>query len=313
MDLALLKTFYAVAERASFTQAAEKLGLPKSRVSASVRQLEAELGTRLLHRTTRTVRLTPDGEELLERSRSLLAEAEEIQALFQRQPASLRGKLRADVPTAVARNVLIPRLPEFLADHPLLELELSTTDRRVDPVGEAFDCVLRIGQLGDSRLVARRLGEMAMVNCASPAYIAQFGMPLVLDDLDRHRMVRYAPTPGGAWVGWEYRSGRDGRDGRDSRDGERSLFRDVPGIVTVTDTEAYRAACLAGLGLIQVPRIGVAAALAEGSLVEVLPDDTAAPMPVSLLYPDRHQLAKRVAAFMQWLTEVMTPYLALSK
>ncbi|MEJ8846703.1 LysR family transcriptional regulator [Variovorax rhizosphaerae] len=297
MDIALLQTFVKVAELGSFTRAAEQLGLPKSRVSASVQQLEAQLGTRLLHRTTRTVRMTPDGEQFLERAQALLADAEELRTLFQQAPSSLRGRVRVDLPTGLARGVVIPRLPEFLAAHPQLEIELSTTDRRVDLVHEGFDCVLRIGQLQDSGLVARRLGQLVQGNYASPAYLAQFGTPHTLEDLARHRLVRWAPTLGGAAAGWEY------------HDGERYRLLEMPGVITVNHTDAYQAACLAGLGIIQAPCTGAVAALAAGLLVEVMPGFTAQPMPVSLVYPNRRNLSKRVQALMDWLANVLTPHL----
>ncbi|MDM0056003.1 LysR family transcriptional regulator [Variovorax fucosicus] len=297
MDFALLQTFVKVAELGSFTRAAEQLGLPKSRVSTSVQQLEAQLGTRLLHRTTRTVRVTPDGEQFLERGKALLADAEELQALFQQTPSSLRGRLRVDLPTGLARSVVIPRLPEFLAAHPLVEIELSTTDRRVDLVHEGFDCVLRVGQLQDSGLVARRLGHLSQVNCASPAYLAQYGTPRTLEDLARHRLVRWASSPGGAVSGWEY------------HDGERYRVLEMQGVITVNHTDAYQTACLAGLGLIQAPRFGAMSSLDAGLLVEVMPGFTGEPMPVSLLYANRRNLPKRVQALMDWLAEVLAPHL----
>ncbi len=295
MDLDALRIFVKVAELSSFTRAADQLGLPKARVSTSVQQLEVQLGTRLLHRTTRTVRLTQDGQQFFERCESLLADAEELQTMFQHTPSALRGRLRIDLPNSIARNFVIPRLPEFLAAHPQLEIELSTTDRRVDPVHEGFDCVLRIGALQDSGLVARRLGVLPMCNCASPAYLREHGTPHTLQDLDQHRLVHYALTLGAAPLGWEY------------RDGERYRFRAVHGVVTVNSTDAYQAACLAGLGIIQAPMLGVRDLFASGQLVPVLPQFTAEPMPVSLVYPNRRQLSKRVQAFMAWLAQVLAP------
>ncbi|MGJ7546530.1 LysR family transcriptional regulator [Variovorax sp. LT1R16] len=298
MDLGALRTFVKVAELASFTRAAEQLGMPKARVSTTVQQLEADLGTRLLHRTTRTVRLTADGEEFRERCLMLLADADELQSLFQRAPSALRGRLRLDVPIGMAQAVLMPRLPEFLAAHPQLALELSTTDRRVDLVHEGFDCVLRVGALDASELVARRLGELAQVNAASPAYLALHGVPRTLDDLASHRLVRYAPGLGAGPALWEYEE-----EGR-----YRTLA--VPSALTVTSSDAYQSACLAGLGLIQAPVVGMQPLIDAGKLVRVLPGFDAPPMPVSLLYPHRRQLSKRVQALMAWMDEVLGPYLA---
>ena len=160
LDLENLAAFLKVAELASFTRAAAQLGSPKARVSARVQALEAALGVRLLQRTTRTVRLTPDGEQLVPRAQQLVAEADEVEAMFQGTRA-LRGLVRVDLPITFARDVIIPRLPELFAMHPQLELQISTTDRRVDVAREGFDCVLSIGTLRVSGLVAIRLGALA--------------------------------------------------------------------------------------------------------------------------------------------------------
>jgi DNA-binding transcriptional LysR family regulator len=297
MDLGALRIFVKVAELASFTRAAEHLGMTKPRVSTGVQQLESQLGTRLLHRTTRTVRMTPDGEQFFERARELLADADELQTLFERSPSVLRGRLRVDLPNTFARSFVIPRLPEFLAAHPQLEIELSSTDRRVDLVHEGFDCVVRVGALPDSGLVARRLGELRLINCASPAYVREHGMPRTLEDLAHHRLVHYTQALGAAPAGFEY------------FDGERTRFAPMRGVITVNNTDSYQAACLAGLGLIQAPEVGMRASVAEGQVVEVMPEFRAVPMPVSLLYPNRRNLSKRVQAFMNWLAEVLEPQL----
>lgn len=297
MDLDLLRIYVKVATLSSFVRAAEQLALPKASVSTAIQRLEAEVGVRLLHRTTRTVRMTPDGEQFLERCQLLLADAEELQTLFQQAPGRLSGRLRVDLPTGFARHVVIPRLPEFLAAHPLLEMELSSTDRRVDLVHEGFDCVLRVGQLHDSGLVARRLGELRLSNLASPDYLRAHGEPKTLDDLQHHRLVRYVQRLGATPLGWEY------------HDGERYRVHDMPGVITVTHTDAYEAACIAGLGLIQAPVLGLKDAIAAGALVEVMPQFTGQPMPVSLVWPSRRNLPKRVQAFMVWLAEVAAPSL----
>lgn len=297
MDLHLLRIFAKVAEQASFTRAAEQLGMPKGRVSACVQALEAQLGTRLLQRTTRTVRITPDGELFLARCQALLADADELQTLFQSSPSALQGRLRVDMPNMLARNVVIPQLPHFLAAHPLLDIEISATDRRVDLVHEGFDCVVRVGTLADSGLVARPLGHFKQINVASPAYLRRHGTPQTLADLQHHRLVHYTPVLGAPQIGWEF------------HDGERPRAQAMGGVVTVNNTEAYQAACLAGLGLIQVPELGVRALIAQGLLLEVLPQWVAQPLPVSLVYPHRRNLTKRVQAMMDWLTEVLQGYL----
>jgi len=295
--LEAMQIFARVAELASFTRAAESMGLPKASISTAVQQLETLLGTRLLHRTTRKVQMTQDGRAFYERSKDLLADMDELQAMFQQGPQSLRGRLRVDLPSGVARSFVIPRLPEFLRDHPLLELELSATDRRVDLVREGFDCVLRIGPLYDSSLIARPLGQLSIVNCASPSYLKTYGTPRTLDDLASHRLIHYVTTLGAKPEGWEYFDGNE----------YRSLA--MPGILTVNSVEAYEASCLAGLGLIQAPAVGVRDMVRQGLLVEVLPEFSAEPMPVSLLYAHRRNLSKRLQVFMAWIADVIAPYL----
>ena len=300
MNLDDLRVFAKVAELTSFSRAADQLGLAKGRVSTQVQQLEASVGTRLLQRTTRSVRLTPDGERFLDRCKELLAEAEQLEAMFRPAASGLTGRLRIDLPNRVARDIVIPRLPEFLAAHPRLEIGISTTDRRVDLVHEGFDCVLRVGALGDSELVARTLGGLRMRNLASPAYLARHGMPRTLADLAGHRVVHYASTLSTQDAGWDYRDPVDGTP--------RTL--PMRAALTVNGTDAYQAAALAGLGLIQAPAIGTQALVEEGALVEVLPDFAAPPLPVSLLYPHRRQLAPRVQAVLAWLSQVLAPYVA---
>src|SRR5512140_441971 len=291
MDLDALRVFVKVAELASFTRAAEQLGMPKARASARVLALEAELGVRLLQRTTRTVRTTADGEQLLPRARRLVAEADDVASMF--AGGQLRGRVRVDLPHQLACDAVIPRLPELLAAHPQLEMFISTTDRRVEVVREGFDCVLSVGQLSASGLVAQRLGQLSTVNCASPAYLRRHGTPRSLADLDRHLIVNY----GAAAPTFEY------------RDGAGYAERPMRAAVTVNSTDAYRATCLAGMGIIQAPRIGLRAVIEDGALIEVLPDLPSAPMPVSLVHPHGRSVPRRVRAVMQWIAAAIAPRL----
>lgn len=291
-----MHVFTRVAELASFSQAAESLGLPKASVSTAVQALEARLGTRLLHRTTRRVQLTQDGQVFYERGKDLLADLDELQSLFQQGGKAVRGRVRIDMSTGLARTVVVPRLPELLDAHPGLEVELSSTDRRVDLVREGFDCVLRVGQVNDPALIARPLGALRLVTCASPGYLARHGTPRTLADLARHRLVHYVGTLGAKSAGFEYLEG----------DTDRSLA--MGGVLTVNSAEAYQAACLAGLGLIQVPDIGFSTLLHEGRLVQVLPDVPLRPMPLTLLYANRRQLSTRVRLVMDWLAGVVQAY-----
>jgi DNA-binding transcriptional LysR family regulator len=296
MDLEAVRVFVKVAELASFTRAAEQLGTTKSRASLCVRALEQELGSPLLQRTTRAVRLTPDGEQLLSRARRLVLEADDIAAMFQ-APSTLRGRVRVDLPVNLARDVIIPRLPELLAAHPGLDMLVSTTDRRVEVVREGFDCVLRIGALADSGLVAKRLGVLPTMSYASPAYLRKYGVPRAIDDLDRHYVVHYSLSLGGDEATFEY------------RDGDRFRERPMRSLVTVNSADAYEAACQAGLGIIQAPRRGRGDALQRGLLVEVLPDFPCAPMPVALVHAHGRNVPKRVRAVMAWVAQIVQPLL----
>ena len=293
-----MRQFARVAELASFTQAAESLGCPKATVSATVQRLERQLGTRLLHRTTRRVQLTQDGQAFYERCKDVLADLEELEQLFLPTPAALRGRLRVDLPVGAARQLVLPRLPEFMAAHPQLEIELSCTDRRVDLVREGFDCVLRVGALGDSSLVARPLGWLRQLNLASPEYLRVHGVPQSLEDLAGHRLIHYASVLGQRSAGFEYVDAAG-----------QACSLPMAGTLTVNNSEAYEAACLAGAGLVQVPVPGLSDLVAQGRLVEVLPQFQAPPLPVSLVYAHRRQLPQRVQVFMNWLSEVMRPHL----
>ncbi|HEY9107613.1 MAG TPA: LysR family transcriptional regulator [Roseateles sp.] len=293
LDLAALRVFLRVAELAHFSRAADELGLPKGRVSQVIRELEARLGTRLFQRTTRRVSLTPDGELLAERAQSLLADAGEIEALFQ-QDAQLTGRLRVDLPVRLALDTVLPALPAFLAAHPGLAVELSCTDRRVDLVDEGFDCVLRVGAVHDPMLVARPLGQMSMVNVASPGYLAAHGTPATPDELlsAGHVLVHYSQT-------WADRRPRF--DWVDATGQEHTLT--LPSRVTVNNTDAYQAAAVAGAGIAQFPLQGVRHLLADGRLVRVLEGFDAAPLPVRLVTSQRRHTPRRVRVFMDWLAE----------
>lgn len=295
-----MRVFVRVAELASFTLAADSLGQPKASVSLAVQRLESEIGTRLLNRTTRRVQLTQDGHVFYERCRDLLVDLDELHNLFRDDGQALTGRLRVDMPVGIARDVVLPHLPAFLAAHPALELELSSTDRRVDVVREGFDCVLRVGTLSDSSLIARPLGQYHLLNCASPHYLARHGRPRRPADLVKHRLIHYTATLGTRDSGFEY---------VDPQDPERIITVSAPVALVVNNSDAYYGACLAGIGIIQVPEPGARAALKAGRLVEILPRYRAAPMAVTLLYANRRCLPRRVQVFMSWLEALLRPRL----
>ena len=279
-----MQLFLRVAELESFSRAAETLSLPKGSVSRQIQALENALGTQLLHRTTRRVSLTQDGMVYYERAKDLLMNLDELDGMFLHDPSTISGRLRVDMPVAIARNVVIPKLPAFLQQFPGIELELSSSDRLVDVIREGFDCVVRVGNLKDSGLIARPLGKLSVINCASP------------DDLASHALIHYSATLGTRPQGFEYYNG------------SATQWVKTGGVLTVNSTETYQAACIAGLGIIQVPRVGVRDALRTKKLVEILPQYRAEPMPVSLIYPHRRNLSRRVHVFMEWLTELTKGY-----
>lgn len=293
-----MRIFVRVAELTSFTQTAQALGLPKASVSTAVQNLEAELGTRLLQRTTRRVSLTPDGQVFYERCREILADMEDLTGLFRSDPAALQGQVRVDLPLGIARNVVLPQLPDFMQQHPQVAIELSSTDRRVDLVREGFDCVLRVGGVVDPSLVSRFLGVLPQHNLASATYLEKYGTPRTLDDLARHTVIHYASMPNSKTEGFDY---------TDSAGQPRKIR--MAGRLTVNNSDAYEAACLAGLGIIQAPACGLLPLLASGALVEILPEHRAEPLPVCLLYSHHRHTPKRVKVFMAWLEEVLRPLL----
>lgn len=293
-----MRIFRALAETSSFTRAADNLAMPKATVSLAIQNLEAKLGTRLFQRTTRRVQLTQDGQLFLERSKDLIADIEEIETMFVREDdQTLRGRIRVDMAPGFARNAVVPKLPEFLSKFPGIEIELSSTDRKVDLVQEGFDFVVRGGSLVDSSLVVKPLGEMKLYNLVSRGYVKKYGKPKSLDDLKDHVYVHYLPAFGMKSGGFDY------------FDGKETIEIPMRGAVTVNNTDSYIAACMAGLGMIQNPIQGLREQLKSGELVEVLPQYRSKPLAVSILYPHRRHLPRRVQVFMNWLIDVTRDYL----
>lgn len=291
-----LRVFTRVAELKSFTQAAESLGLPKASVSAQIQQLETELGTRLLHRTTRQVQLTHEGLAFYERSQDLLADLEELQSLFQSEPSRVSGRVRVDMPTRMARFEIIPKLPRLLEEFPNLQIELGATDRKVDLIHEGYDCVIRGGKLTDSSLIARKLGEARTVNVASAGYLKKHGTPRSVRDLEHHYLVQYVGAFGERADEFEY------------LDGDKSRTVKMKSYVTVNNAESYVAACEAGLGIIQSPSATLQESLRQGRLVEILPKLKGQPLPIYVLYPHRRNLPRRVRVFIDWVERTLSAH-----
>lgn len=294
------RIFARVVETGSFTRAAETLGQPRSTVSTAVQALEVRVGARLLVRTTRSVTPTPDGLAFYEHCVRLVADMDEAEDLFRHERGPVQGVLRVSLPARIGRLIVAPALPEFVAAHPGIRLELGVTDRPVNLIEEGLDCVLRVGSLHDSGLVARRMGWMTLLNVASPDYLARYGTPRTPAELvqNGHNAVRYMSPANGRVEAWEW-----------EEDGQLHTL-DLPGPVTVNSSEMQIACCLAGLGLIQVPTYDVRALVQGGQLCPVLPRWCAPAMPVALLYPHRRHLSSRLQAFARWLEGLMAVHLA---
>ena len=292
------RVFLNVAEMGSFIRAAHAMDLPRASVSAAIQQLESSVGTRLLNRTTRRVHLTADGIQLLERVRSLLTDAEDIDQLFHSQQRQVSGRLNIDVPSRIARRLIAPALPTLLRRHPRLQIGLGSTDRNIDLIQEGVDCAVRVGTLQDSSLAVRPIGRLALINCASPTYLRERGTPQNVDELSgAHHSVGYASPKTRRELPWEYVVD------------ERVETLPLPSQVVVNNAESYIACCTAGMGLIQIPRFDVQDLLNAGELVEVMPSARAQSMEISFVYPHRRQRTRRLSAFIDWFEDLIQPHL----
>ena len=242
-NLAGFTAFVQAAETRSFVAAGRVLGISASAVGKSIARLEARLGVRLFQRTTRTVRLTSEGEQFYERVKAILDEVAGATAMFSSPGSTLRGRLRVDIPTAFSQPGLIESLRAFSTLYPAIELALGVTDRTVDLVAEGVDCALRIGELPSSSLVARRIGMATMITCAAPQYLKEHGEPKTLEDLRAHRGVTFLSGQNQRPLAWQFMDGAR-EQSHISRQG-----------ITVNESNAYVECGVAGFGTIQAPGI----------------------------------------------------------
>jgi len=287
-----MQVFTGVVDANSFTRAADNLGLPRATVTTIIQNLEALLQVRLLNRTTRRISLTPDGAAYYEHCARILGEVEETESSFRDVARGPKGRLRIDVPSPIGRLILIPHLCEFHARYPEVELVIGMGDRMVDLVREAVDCVIRVGELQDSTLVARRIGTLKSITCAAPDYLERYGVPVTIDDLQQHLAVQYFSSRTGRNFDWDF-----------IVDGQPMPVK-MRGSVSVNDVEAYVACALQGFGLIQPARFTVLPHLESGALIEVLPQLSPSPMPISVAYMQNRHLSPKVRAFVDWVAEL---------
>ncbi|MGF6652319.1 LysR family transcriptional regulator for bpeEF and oprC [Paraburkholderia youngii] len=287
-----MRTFIRIVDTNSFTRAAESLNIPRATATTIVQNLEALLGTALLVRTTRRLSITPEGAAYYERSAQILADIDEMEASIRNSTDNLTGRLRIEMPSAVASAIVLPSLDEFHALYPNLDLAIGVSNRTVDMVSEAIDCSIQLGELPDSNLVARQLGTLDQVTCASPAYLARHGTPADLDELRAHVAVNCVSPHSGRECDFDFEV-----------DGEARKVK-LNGFVQVSDEQAYLTCGLQGLGMIQPARIAAQPYLDSGLLHEVLPQWKPVPMPVSVAYVKNRRVSPRVRAFVDWLAEL---------
>lgn len=291
--LKAMRVFVRIVEANSFTKAAASLDLPRAALTATVQKLEAHLGVQLLQRTTRRLSATSEGERYYRHCVGILAAIEAAESEFLGQdPGRLQGRLRIDLPGALGRAAVLPRIGEFRRAHPGLELVISLGDRLVDLTGEGIDCALRVGDLQDSSLVARRIGLMRFAIAAAPYYLARRGTPATVAGLAGHEAVVHFSGRTGRAFDWELEHGGATRKVA------------IGGTIAVNDAEANLLCALQGLGLAQLGRYQMRVPCREGRLVEVLPGVTPTPMPVSLLYPRGGIANPRLQAFAGWLAGI---------
>jgi DNA-binding transcriptional LysR family regulator len=284
-----MRVFARIVERRSFTKAAEDLGLPRSSVTDAVKSLEVRLGVKLLQRTTRQVSPTLDGEAYYRRCISLLADLEEAETAF--SGAKPSGLIRVDVHGTQARYFLLPGLPRFLEEHPGIRLHISEAHHPLDLLREGVDCVLRAGELTESSMIRRRVATLKRGTFASPAYLERAGIPHSIDDLSGHKMIGLMDSDTAEVAPLVFTGGSQTR------------HISLETRITLTSPETNVALACQGFGLVQLPRYRVADELASGVLVEVLPDNPPAPLPVHVLYPHSRQLSPRVRVFIDWVAQ----------
>ncbi|ELI8096935.1 LysR family transcriptional regulator [Yersinia enterocolitica] len=306
-----MRVFIRVVEQRSFTQTAQDLNLPRSSVTDAIKQLERRLNVRLLQRTTRHVSPTLDGEAYYQRCLRIIADIEDAEMAFAN--AKPRGLLRIDVHGTLARHFVLPQLPDFIMQYPDIELFISEGDRLVDLIREGIDGVLRVGNLQDSDMVARRVALLPQVTCAAPRYLQQHETPHSLAELTGHQMVGFRSSATGGLMPLEFcidttLAPLARKEGSSPRPVPRSIPEiqtvKLPAVLSVSGAESFVAAARLGLGIIQVPRYHVEPDLCAGTLVEILPEYAPPPMPVSFLYPHNRQLSPRVRTFSDWLSRI---------
>ena len=301
--LQAMEVFVQVVDCGGFTRAAENLQLPKATVSTLVQALEQALEVKLLHRTTRHVSVTADGAAYYERCLRILSDVREAEESLSRNRANPSGRLRVDVSSSIANEIILPALGDFFHRYPDIRLDLSCSDRLVDLIEEGVDCAIRGGNLPDSTLIARRIGAMQFVTCATPGYLARHGRPTHPRDLLEHRCINFFSSKTNKPYEWDFVRG------------DETINIAAPACLAVNDSTAYMAAALHGLGLVLMPGFVVGPKVDAGELELVLTDWSSSPMPINVVYPQNRHLSAKVRVFVEWVADlfVSIPELQLKK
>jgi LysR family transcriptional regulator for bpeEF and oprC len=290
--LQAMLVFTRVVQSGSFSRAAETLDIARASVTITIQNLESYLKVRLIQRSTRQFSLTPGGEQFYARCVQLLADVQELEDSLAHTSSNTRGRLRVETPASIGKTVLIPALDEFKNLYPDIELSIGFSDRPIDLIQEAVDCMIRLGHLSDSTLVAKRVGTIQKVTAATPQYLTRYGIPESIAELSGHTCVRYIPA------------GQVKAPDLSFEVNNRTVDAALRASVCVNDIEAYLACGLKGLGIVQVPRFISLPYLCSGELVNLLPQFAPAPVPVSIVYPHNRHLSRSVRVFVDWVSDL---------
>lgn len=288
-----VKAFIQVVEAGSFIKAAQTLNLPRNTVTKHIQSLEIHLRVKLLNRTTRRISLTNDGTAYYERMVRVVDQWLEAESDLASAQARPHGRLRVDMGSTMATMLVLPALPDFQRRYPQLQLDIGVSDRPVDLLGDRVDCVIRGGALNNLSLIARRLGSLTFVTCATPEYLAAHGTPSHPIDLEaNHQMVRY------------FFAGTNRRLPVEFVKGDERISVDANYFISVNDSNALLAAALAGMGVLQTLTFMAEPHFKSGALVQLLEDWSLEPNPIYIVYSPNRHLSARVRVFVEWLVEL---------
>jgi DNA-binding transcriptional LysR family regulator len=293
IDLRLIETFIQAARRESFSAAAKAIGVSPGAVSQNIKALEDHLATRLFTRTTRQVKLTPEGKRFLQRCAPAVEALTEAATELQEEGAAFKGRLRVSSTTAFGRTHVLPALTSFQAEHPELEVELSLTDGFVDLVAEEFDLAIRAGILPDSDMIARLLLPITPMVCAAPSYLDAFGSPGCLEELPDHRIVGMRSNPSQRVFAWEF----------SEADGQGTRRLDVKPTIIVNDPAALALAIASGAGIGQMGSNLALPLIADGKVEHLFQDLTVQSRGIYALYPSKRYAPRKLTRFIDYLTQ----------